>query len=241
MNGKRSRAMSLSWANIRRWAWYLILLNVVLTAGVVLLFRFVNPPTTAFMVERQIDALDEKKFHLKHQWVPLRAVSRSAIVALLASEDQKFFHHFGFDVAAIEDAIDDRLEGKSRRGASTLSQQLAKNLFLWPGQSFVRKAFEVYFTLLIELFWPKARILEVYLNVAEFGDGVYGIEAAARINFSKSAASLGPNESALLAAVLPNPKVRRATAPTPKIQTKVDWIIAQARLLSDDVNESMQH
>jgi monofunctional glycosyltransferase len=227
------------WPMAKRWLFRATLFFFASTTATVMLFRFVNPPTTAFIVERRIDALDEKNFKFKHQWVELDLISRAALTAILASEDQKFFDHFGFDVAAIEDAIDDRLEGKSTRGASTLSQQLAKNLFLWPGKSFVRKGFEVYFTLLIELLWPKARILEVYANVAEFGDGVYGIEAAARLNFNKPAATLGPIESAHLAAVLPNPKVRKVTAPVPKVQNKIEWILTQAKVLSPTVNAAL--
>lgn len=215
------------WAARALGAWLLI------TSVGVGCLRWVNPPTTAFMEQREdlAEERQEKHFRLRHSWVPLQQISPALWLAVLASEDQRFLQHWGFDVQAIEDAVEDRLEGRSTRGASTLSQQLAKNLFLWPGQSWLRKGLEVYFTLLIEALWPKRRILEVYLNVAEFGDGIYGAEAAARTFWGKPAASLSPHEAALLAAVLPNPKVRRAPSPSPKVKKKVDWIEEQAERL----------
>ncbi len=222
----------------RPWRWLALGVGAALLISVlgVGCLRFVDPPTTAFMEQREdlAEARRERHFRLKHAWVDLEQMSPALWLAVLASEDQKFLQHFGFDVQAIEDAVEDRLEGKSTRGASTLSQQLAKNLFLWPGQSWARKALEVYFTILIEALWPKRRILEVYLNVAEFGDGVYGAEAAARTYFDKPAASLTEHEAALLAAVLPNPKARKASSPTPKVKKKVEWIEAQADRLPKD-------
>lgn len=212
-----------------RWLWRLAGAWVLLTVGPVLLFRFVDPPTTAFMLQRRYDAwtTNEKGFVLRQQWVPLARVSRHAQKALLAAEDQRFFEHAGFDVQAIEDAVEDRLEGKSTRGASTLTQQVAKNVFLWPGKSLVRKALEAYFTVLLELLWSKERILEVHLNVAEYGNGVYGIEQAARLSFDKSAAALLPDEAALLVVVLPAPKARKVTAPTPKTRERARWVLEQ--------------
>jgi monofunctional biosynthetic peptidoglycan transglycosylase len=201
----------------------------VITVGPVVLLRFLDPPTTAFMVERRLDAAEknEKGFVLRQQWVPLSRISTHLQRALIAAEDQKFEEHFGFDVKAIEDAVEDRLEGKSTRGASTLTQQVAKNLFLWPGKSFVRKALEAYFTVLLELLWSKERILEVHLNVAEFGNGVYGAEEASRLYLGKAAAALTPEESALLVVVLPSPKTRKVTAPTPKVRERSQWVLAQ--------------
>lgn len=223
-------------ARARRWVPRLLLGWLALTLGPVLLFRFVDPPTTAFMLERRWEALEKQdaRFALRQQWVPLEKVSPQLRLAVIAAEDQKFPDHFGFDVEAIEDAIEDRLEGKSKRGASTLTQQVAKNLFLWPGRSFVRKGLEAYFTVLLELCWPKWRILEVHLNVAEFGNGVYGVEAASRLAFGTSAAAVGPHEAALLAAVLPNPRVRRITQPSPAVAERVAWIEDQARRLGLD-------
>ena len=133
---------------------------------------------------------------------------------------------------AIEDAVEDRLEGKSTRGASTLTQQVAKNLFLWPGRSFVRKGLEAYFTVLLELLWSKARILEVHLNVAEFGNGVYGAEEASRLFLGKAAAALTPEEAAALVVVLPSPKTRKVLAPTPKVRERSQWVLAQMERVS---------
>lgn len=220
-------------ARLRRWLPRVVLAWLALTWGPVLLFRFVDPPTTAFMLERRWEALEKQEAHftLRQQWVPLEHISPNLRLAVIAAEDQKFPDHFGFDVAAIEDALEDRIEGKSKRGASTLTQQVAKNLFLWPGRSFVRKGLEAYFTVLLELTWPKWRILEVHLNVAEFANGVYGVEAASRLAFGTSAASVGPHEAALLAAVLPSPRTRRITAPSAAVAQRVGWIEEQARRL----------
>ena len=216
-------------APVVRWLIRILIGWLVLTAGLVLLFRFLDPPTTAFMVERRLDAADrnEKGFVLRQQWVPLSRISTHLQRALIAAEDQKFEQHAGFDVQAIEDAVEDRLDGKSTRGASTITQQVAKNLFLWPGKSFVRKALEAYFTVRLELLWSKDRILEVHLNVAEFGNGVYGAEEASRLYLGKAAASLTPEEAALLVVVLPSPKTRKVTAPTARVRERSRWVLAQ--------------
>lgn len=206
-----------------------------------LLFRFVDPPTTAFMLERRLEASreHEKRFVLRQQWVPLERISPALQLAVVASEDQKFPQHFGFDVDAIADAVEDRFEGRSTRGASTLTQQVAKNLFLWPGQSFVRKGLEALVTLLLELFWSKARILEVHLNVAEFGDGIYGVEAACRAFYGKSARHVTPEEAAMLAAVLPAPKKRSVKQPSDVVKARAGWVVEQMHALGphwlDDV------
>ncbi|HSX63083.1 MAG TPA: monofunctional biosynthetic peptidoglycan transglycosylase, partial [Tahibacter sp.] len=158
-------------------------------------------------------------------------VSPALPIALVAAEDQKFPLHHGFDVEAIRDAIEDAEDGERLRGASTISQQTAKNLFLWNGRSFVRKGLEAYFTVLIELCWPKQRIIEVYLNVAEFGDGIYGAAAASDVFFHKTPGALTPRESALLAAVLPNPRRLRVDKPSAYVQRRSAWIERQARQL----------
>jgi len=197
-----------------------------LTSICVLALRFVAPPASAFMlVHRLVDG------PVHYQFAPLTQLSPALPIALVAAEDQKFPHHHGFDVQAIEDAMDDADEGARLRGASTISQQTAKNLFLWGGRSFVRKGFEAYFTVLLELFWPKSHILEVYANIAEFGDGIYGAEAAARMYFGKSARELDEHEAALLAAVLPNPKKLSPVRPSPYVLRRADWIERQARQL----------
>ncbi len=214
---------------LSRWVLGLLLAFAVLTVGPVLALRFIDPPTTAFMLARRSEASDknEKGFVLRQQWVPLSRISTHLQRALIAAEDQKFFQHSGFDVAAIEDAMEDRLEGKSNRGASTLTQQVAKNLFLWSGKSFLRKGLEAYFTVLLETFWSKARILEMHLNLAEYGNGVYGAEEASRLYLGKSAAALTPEEAALLVVVLPSPRTRKVTAPSPKVRERSRWVLEQ--------------
>ncbi len=185
------------------------------------------------MLQRRWQALrgQNARFQLKQTWTPLERISPAMRLALVSAEDQKFPQHHGFDVEAIADAVEDHLDGKSTRGASTLTQQVAKNLFLWPGHSFVRKGLEAWFTVLLEVFWPKRRILEMHLNVAEFGDGLYGVEAASRSFYGKSAAHLSLEESALLATVLPAPKQRRVTAPSAGMKQRAGWITDQARRL----------
>ncbi|MBX3702826.1 MAG: monofunctional biosynthetic peptidoglycan transglycosylase [Steroidobacteraceae bacterium] len=196
-------------------------LGSIATVG---LFRFVPVPVTAFML---LD--DERPRH--HDWVPWAAISRHAATAVIAAEDQKFLEHGGFDFEAIDQALTAAQRGRRLRGASTISQQVAKNLFLWPGQSWARKGLEAWFTLWIEALWPKRRILEVYLNSAEFGPGVWGVEAASRRYFGKPAARLDRAEAALLAAVLPNPKRLRVARPSHYLRERQDWILWQMGML----------
>jgi monofunctional biosynthetic peptidoglycan transglycosylase len=152
-------------------------------------------------------------------------------VAVVAAEDQKFPHHWGFDFESIAEAIEDQGPRRRVRGASTITQQVARNLFLWPGRSYVRKGLEAYFTVLLELFWPKRRILEVYLNIAEFGDGTHGVYAAAKTFFGTHPSELTPTEAALLAAVLPNPKRLHANTPSPYVEERARWIEEQMEQL----------
>lgn len=223
------RVLRIFW----RWTWRLVLAWVALTWVVVAILRFVPPPTSAFMLERRIEArrTGEKDFTLHYHWVPWRDVSPQLPIALIASEDQKFPFHHGFDVQAIQDAIDEADDGERLRGASTISQQTAKNLFLWSGRSFVRKGLEVYFTALLEITWPKRRILEVYMNIAEFGNGIYGADAAARTFFHEAPSQLDPYRSALLASVLPNPKRLHADRPSPYVLRHAEWTQRQVRQL----------
>ncbi len=215
--------------------WIVLAIGAWLVLGIacVAILRFVHPVTSAFMIERRIAALarNERGFTLSYRWTPWDQVSKQLPIALVAAEDQKFPFHHGFDVEAIQDAIADAEDGDRLRGASTISQQVAKNLFLWNGRSFVRKGLEAYFTVLIELMWPKRRILEVYLNIAEFGDGVYGAAAASERFFRKTPAQLGSHESALLAAVLPNPRRYRANPPSGHVAQRAEWIERQAAQL----------
>jgi monofunctional biosynthetic peptidoglycan transglycosylase len=195
----------------------------------VLVLRFVPPWTSAVMLERQLRALihGEKDFHLRQHWVPWEQVSPWVPLAMVAGEDQKFPYHHGFDLDSIQDALDAADDGKRLRGASTISQQTAKNLFLWNGRSFVRKGLEAYFTVLIELTWPKQRILEVYVNLAEFGDGVYGVGAASEVYFHTTPARLTPAQAARLAAVLPSPRRMHVDRPSAYVQRRTNWIQQQ--------------
>lgn len=164
---------------------------------------------------------------IRKQWVSLDQISVSLQHAVIAAEDQEFENHFGIDVKAIEKAIDFNKNHKRKKGASTISQQVAKNVFLWQSRDWIRKGLELYSTFLIELFWSKDRILEVYLNIAEMGDGVFGAEAAALYFFKKPAAKLTPSEAALIAACLPSPLRYRVNAPTDYVRQRQNWILWQ--------------
>jgi len=176
----------------------------------------------------------DKPYSPRHQWVSLDDIAPSMGVAVIAGEDQNFPEHFGFDWKAIENAVEHNEKSRRKRGASTVSMQTAKNLFLWESRSWVRKGFEAYFTLLIESTWSKRRILEVYLNIVEFGDGIFGVEAASRAFFGKPAKRLNASEAALLAAVLPNPHKYRANAPSDYVRGRQEWILGQMRQLGGE-------
>ena len=182
------------------------LLFVVLSLVGVIFYRFVPVPLTPLMVFKSVGSVfSEKKIGINHDWVPIEKISKSMQRAVIKAEDYRFYQHNGFDFEAIQKAIEYNKRHKKKIGASTISQQTAKNVFLWPSRSWVRKGFEVYFTVLIEFFWTKERILEVYLNVIELGPGVYGVEAASQKYFKKAAKKLNNSEASLMAAVLPNP------------------------------------
>jgi len=197
--------------------------------------RWWPPVTSAFMLEARIGALarGERGFHLRHTWVDRNRIGAGVQLAVIASEDQKFPFHHGFDFDSIQDAVRDQEAGVRSRGASTISQQTAKNLFLWGGHSYLRKGLEVWFTALLELCWPKRRILEVYLNSAQFGPQVYGVEAAAQVYFHKHASALTRGEGAQLAAVLPNPVRLHADRPSSYVAGRREWILGQMRDLGD--------
>jgi monofunctional glycosyltransferase len=190
---------------------------LLLSVTAVLALRFVDPWTTAFIVDARMASWfdkDPQPLRLQYQWRDYDAISRQLALAVVAAEDQRFPEHDGFDFKQIRKALDDSQRGRRSRGASTISQQVAKNLFLWNGRSWVRKGLEAWFTVLIETTWPKRRILEVYLNIAQFGDGIYGAEAASQAFFHQPAARLTRDQSARLAAVLPNPLRLRAGRPS---------------------------
>ncbi len=206
-----------------------IILLVLTTILPVLLLRWMDPPTSSFMLQRKISAwLDDRKdFNIRYKWTDIDKISRHALIAVMAAEDQKFPNHQGFDSESIIEALYEKTKGIRVRGASTISQQVAKNLFLWPGKSFIRKGIEAYFTVLIELLWPKRRIIEVYLNIAEFGDGVFGIGAASKKFFRKPPIRLVRRECALLAAVLPNPLRLRVDRPSIYVRSRSTMILRE--------------
>ena len=213
----------------------LVLLAALFVASIlsVLSLRWIDPPFTAFMAEAQVGAWASRdsNYVFHHRWVDLDRISPNLPLAVVASEDQKFPEHWGFDVEAIEKAYALNQHSHKVRGASTISQQVAKNLFLWSGRSYFRKGLEAYFTVLIETLWPKRRILEVYLNIAEFGYGTYGAEAAAQHYFHKPASRLTRGDAAVLAAVLPNPERFSAAAPSRYVQQRREWILDQMQAL----------
>ncbi len=214
--------------SIRRQLLKLLLYFMAATALLVLLFRWVPTPGTMLMVERKVESwIDHKPIVLQRRWRPWEQLPDDLKVAVIAAEDQKFAEHWGFDIPAIQSALRHNLRGGSVRGASTLSQQVAKNLFLWSGRSWLRKGIEVWFTGLIELLWPKQRILEVYLNSAEWGNGVFGAEAAARHHFGVGAPYLSRQQASLLAAVLPNPRQWSAGRPNRHVSGRAAWIRQQ--------------
>jgi monofunctional biosynthetic peptidoglycan transglycosylase len=206
---------------------------VVLSTLLVLSLRWIDPPTSAFMLETRMRASSEgdRNYRTDYEWVNLEHISPHTAIAVIASEDQQFPFHAGFDLNSIRESVRSSEKGKKLRGASTISQQVAKNLFLWNGRSFVRKGIEAWMTVLIELTWPKERILEVYLNIVELGRGIYGVEAAAHRFYHKPAARLSSSESAVLAAVLPNPIKMHADRPSTYVLQRRDWILGQMRAL----------
>lgn len=227
--GKRGRGR-----RIARWIFlWLPLWFLLVTTGQVLLLRWIPPLGSAFMLGRQVDAWRARDFAFRvdYRWRPAARISPQLPIALVAAEDQTFPLHHGFDFKAIDKALAHNRRARRVRGASTISQQLAKNLFLWRGRSWLRKGLEAWYTVLLETLWPKSRILEVYANVVEFGDGVYGAEAAAQRYFHEPASALSAAESARLAAVLPSPRRYSATRPGPFVQRRAAWIQRQVRRL----------
>ncbi|HET6992706.1 MAG TPA: monofunctional biosynthetic peptidoglycan transglycosylase [Bacteroidia bacterium] len=211
-------------------------LNYSLRAGIFFLFfsvvlvivlRWLPVSYTPLMFFRCMQHAGNGNVRIEHQWVNADRIPNHLELAVVCTEDQRFLTHHGFDFEEIQKAMDEAEDGERQRGASTISQQTAKNVFLWPSSTFVRKGFEAWFTVLIELFWSKQRILEVYLNSAEFGDGIYGCESAAQHFFHKSAIQLSINESVRLAIVLPNPIKFNAGKPSPYLMKRQKWALEQ--------------
>lgn len=209
----------------------LVLLAIGLSLLLVLPWRWVPPPTSSFMVQNYVQQPPESREFYRYTWVPYANISPEMGLAAIAAEDQRFPVHHGFDFEAMEQAIDDYQQGGELRGASTISQQVAKNLYLWSGRSLLRKGLEAWFTALIELLWSKQRILEVYLNTAQFGTHVFGVEAASQQFFERSASELTADEAALLAAVLPGPELYQVDQPSAEVLGRQRWILQQMEQL----------
>jgi monofunctional biosynthetic peptidoglycan transglycosylase len=196
---------------------------------IVLLLKWLNPLTSSIMIQRKIEAIvmwNERKM-IAYEWFSYENISKNMALAVVAAEDQNFPTHFGFDFDQIEKALEQHERGRRLRGASTITQQVAKNLFLWEGRSFIRKGMEAYFSLLIELLWSKERILEVYLNIVETGDMIFGVGAASQIYFKKLPVKLTRSQSALLAATIPNPIRFSARRPSGYVLRRQNWILGQ--------------
>ena len=214
---------------ILRWAVTIFFVSTILA---VVAYRFIPVYATPLMFIRCIEqVVDGKSITWHHHWVPLEKMSPSMPVAVMASEDQRFLTHHGFDFDAIQKAAESNKDGKKIRGGSTISQQTAKNVFLWPGRSWLRKGFETYFTFLIELLWSKQRIMEVYLNSIEMGDGIYGVDAVAEYHFNTDAAGLSRADCALIAATLPNPRKFSSKEPSAYMRKRQRQIEVQMKYM----------
>jgi len=209
----------------------LLLWSIILSIGLVVLYKYIPIPGTPLMAIRYFEDNESKMW--EHNWVPIENMSEHIQLAVICSEDQKFLDHNGFDIEAIEKAYEYNKKGKRTRGGSTISQQTAKNVFLWPERSWLRKGLETYFTFLIENIWSKERILEVYLNSIEMGPNIYGIDAAAQHWFNKTAANLSAYEAAAIASILPNPRTYRANPATNYIQKRKQWIVKQMQFYGE--------
>lgn len=222
---------------ILKWLGKLAIYFLITSVVTVILFRFVPVPLTPLMIIRCVEQKqDGMDMRLKHDWVSLEDIDERLQLAVVCSEDQNYLKHSGFDWGAIKKAMDQNKKGKRIRGGSTITQQTAKNVFLWPGRSYLRKGLEAYFTFLIEVFWSKERIMEVYLNSIEMGDGIYGAEAAALRWFDKSSKRLSKDEAAAIAAILPNPRKYKANPPGPYVRTRIQWIKKQMSFWGNDLD-----
>jgi monofunctional biosynthetic peptidoglycan transglycosylase len=213
-----------------RLLWRSLLILILFSVALVLPFRWIDPPISMVMLERSWQQRGTN-YQLDKRWLSWNEIPRHAALAAVVSEDQNFPNHYGFDIKAIQKAFAERERRGSLRGASTISQQVARNMYLWTGRSWLRKGLEVWFTGLVELCWPKQRILEIYLNIAEWGDGVFGVGAASRHHFGVPAAQLSNWQSALLASSLPSPLKYNPAAPAPHLIERANWNLSQQRRL----------
>ncbi|HLR26612.1 MAG TPA: monofunctional biosynthetic peptidoglycan transglycosylase [Fodinibius sp.] len=218
-----------------KWALKILAGLILLSVLMVLSLRWINPQTSSFMLQRNAAAWwnGEENFELYYRWSDWEEINSSIKVAAIASEDQAFADHWGIDFSSINKALEEYQRGEDLRGASTITQQTAKNLFLWPGQSYIRKGIEAYFALLMEFLWPKERILEVYLNIAEFGDGIYGVQAAGARYFNATPAQLSRSQSALMVTALPAPKRYNLARPSGYMIQRRNWVLRYMNLLGN--------
>ncbi|MFA6923125.1 MAG: monofunctional biosynthetic peptidoglycan transglycosylase [Bacteroidales bacterium] len=224
---KRKIKLPKSLINFLKFIRIAVVVFFIVSILCVILFRFVNPPITPLMVIRTMEVKsNNEKNTINKTWVSIENISPNLVQAIVTSEDQSFTHHWGFDFNAIRKVYDMNSSNKKRglRGASTISQQTAKNVFLTPSRTWLRKGFEVYFTALIELFWSKKRIMEVYLNIIELGNGIYGVEEASQYYFHKSAKKLTKYEAASIAAIIPNPRNWSPVKPNARVARRTAWI-----------------
>jgi monofunctional biosynthetic peptidoglycan transglycosylase len=221
--GKKSAPKRLP-GKVLKWTGIVVLSLITLSVLKVIVYRFVNPPVTLLMISRSFEKTDKTR-KVKRQWTPYEKISQPLIDAVIASEDNRFVAHSGFDFEEMQKVYRENKAGKRLRGASTITQQMCKNVFLWEKRSYTRKILEGWYTVLVELFWSKKRIMEVYLNVIEMGNGIYGIDAAARTYYQKSAGKLSREEAAMIAICLPSPRKRNPTNPTPYMLKRQEQIL----------------
>lgn len=208
--------------------WKTCIAFLVISIASVIIYRWIPVPVTPLMLIRNVEQMGHGKgITMEHDWVSLKEISPKLQLAVVCSEDQNYLKHFGFDIGAIKKAMEENEEGKRLRGGSTITQQTAKNVFLWQGRSYLRKGLEAWFTLLIEVFWSKERIMEVYLNSIEMGNGIYGAEAASQHWFHKPAKKLTKDEAAAIAAILPNPLRLKANPASSYVSNRKAWIKQQ--------------
>ncbi len=217
-------------STIKKWLIKLVIFFFASTILVTMLYRWIPVPVTPLMLKRVVEqAIDGKELRLWKDWESLENISPNLQLAVVVSEDQTYLNHSGFNIDAMKKAFKSNKKGRKLRGGSTISQQTAKNVFLWDGRNYIRKGLEVYFTLLIEIFWSKERILEVYLNVIELGNGIYGAEAASKYYYHKKALDLKKSEAAGLAVILPSPRKYNLLKPTPFINKRKAWTLSEMR------------
>lgn len=230
----RSRVHHILWRPLWSLLWRVLLVWLVLTLSVTVALRYIDPPFWSWMLWRAVTAPEGYPEQHRHEWVNLDAIPLQMQLAVVAAEDQRFPLHQGVDFRELEQAVRDAMAGKALRGASTLTQQTAKNLFLWPGRDWTRKGLELPLALLLEQVWGKRRTLEVYLNIVEFGPGVYGVGAASEYWYGKPVQRLSEVEAARLAAVLPNPWIYRAEPASAYVRQRQQWILQQMKQLGPD-------